>query len=57
MQGGNARSVLEARDYVVGLEGRHDEVEEPEGEEKGGRNDLGTDGTTEFATDALRTSH
>lgn len=48
---------LEALDHAIGLEGGHDEVEQPEGEQERGRDDLWYEGSTQFAADRLHSPH
>lgn len=48
---------LETLDYAVGLKGGHDEVEQPEGEQEHGRDDLRYERSAQFAADRLDSSH
>jgi len=49
--------LLEALDHAIGLEGGHDEVEQPQGEQKRGRDDLRYEGSTQLAADRLYPPH
>jgi len=49
--------LLEALDHAIGLEGGHDEIEQPQGEQERGRDDLGYEGSTQFAADRLHPPH
>lgn len=48
---------LEALDHAVGLEGGHDEVEEPEGEQEYGCDELRYKRPAQLAADGLRPPH
>lgn len=48
---------LETLDHAVGLKGGHDEVEQPEGEQERGRDDLRYKRPAQFTADRLHSSH
>lgn len=48
---------LETLDHAVGLEGGHDEVEQPEGEQEHGRDELRYKRSAQLAADRLHPSH
>lgn len=48
---------LEALDHAVGLEGGHDEVEDPEGEQEHGCDDLRYKRPAQLAADRFRPPH